>query len=42
MIILNKYSDIYDIAKEEREFIINISKQIKYTHTCARMLCTLS
>ena len=24
MILLNKYSDIYDIAKKEREFTINL------------------
>ena len=43
MIILNNYSDIYDIAKEEREFIVNISKlPIKQRLRVVDFLCGLS
>lgn len=43
MIVLNKYSDIYDIAKNERKFIVNISKlPIKQRLRVVDFLCGLS
>ena len=43
MIVLNKYSDIYKVANNTREFIINVSKlSIKQRLRVIDFLCGLS
>ena len=43
MIVLNKYSDIYKVANNKREFIINVSKlSIKQRLRVIDFLCGLS